>query len=331
MNVSVIIPFQKESEYLAETLAELRRLNHRQVDVVLLSDGPLAESFAREHLGDYPFPCRVIETGPVSPAVKRDKGAEACSGEILAFIDDDAYPAPDWLDKALPHFEDESVCGAGGPQLTPPGDGYWQKVSGAVFLSPLNGGTVHRYWPAKKSMVVDDWPSVNLLVRKADFCRVGGFDNEYWPGEDTKLCLDLVNLGKKIVYVPDMLVYHHRRSGFRRHLRQVGNYGLHRGYFAKKYPATSLRPMYFLPSCFFIFVVLGWALALVNLGPVYLGLWAVYLSALAFSTLSVMNKAKSLAVAVGTVPYVAGTHFWYGWRFFQGFLLKKDLKSKLGR
>lgn len=331
MNISVIIPFQKESDYLAETLAALKNQTHRKMDVVLLSDGPLAESFVREHLGSYPFPYKIIETGPVSPAVKRDKGAVVCSGEVLAFIDDDAYPAQDWLEKAIPYFYDEAVCGTGGPQLTPENDGFWQKVSGAVFLSPLNGGTVFRYWPGNRSKSVDDWPSVNLLVRKTDFFMVGGFDNEYWPGEDTKLCLDLVNLGKTIIYVPDMIVYHHRRSGFRRHLHQIGNYGLHRGFFAKRYPSTSFRLMYFLPSCFFFFVTLGWVLAPVGLTLVYGSLWAVYLVALVYSTLSIMNKVKSPVLALGTVPYIVGTHFLYGFRFLQGFFLKTDLKSKLGR
>jgi len=329
--VSVIIPFQKETDYLAETLEALKRITHKNVEVILLSDGPMGVTFIQKHLNAFPFSYKIIETGPVSPAVKRDRGAECSSGEILAFIDDDAYPAPDWLDKALPYFSDEQICAAGGPQLTPPNDGLWEKISGAVFLSPLNGAAVCRYWPEGKPKSVDDWPSVNLLVRKADFIRVGGFNSEYWPGEDTKLCLDLVKLGKKIMYVPEMIVYHHRRRGFRRHMRQVGNYGLHRGFFAKKYPDTSLKVMYFLPACFFLFIIFGWILIFMKLSAVYYFLWVLYVTALIVSTVSITKKVKSLMVSLGTVPYLVGTHFWYGFRFLQGFLCKSELKSKLGR
>ena len=40
---------------------------------------------------DYPK-TRVIPTGPVGPSEKRDRAIAYANGEIMAFIDDDAYP-----------------------------------------------------------------------------------------------------------------------------------------------------------------------------------------------------------------------------------------------
>ena len=77
---------------------------------------------------------------------------------------------------------------------SPPHDDFWQKVSGAVFLSRFSGGAPERYLSVGPVKEVEDWPSVNMMVRKADFLAIGGFDSPYWPGEDTKLCLDLKNL-----------------------------------------------------------------------------------------------------------------------------------------
>jgi cellulose synthase/poly-beta-1,6-N-acetylglucosamine synthase-like glycosyltransferase len=329
-NFTVIIPFQKETPYLRQTLVHLADQTYRSFEVVLIPDEPLDPEFQT----DYPFPIRATPSGPVSPAIKRDQGVEMATGQFLAFIDDDAYPASDWLSNLLPYFKDTAVAAVGGPQVTPPEDNFWQQVSGATFLSPLNGAAVERYWPGKTSKFVDDWPSVNLTVRRKDFLAVGGFDNAYWPGEDTKLSLDLVKqLGRKIVYAPNAVVYHHRRAGFFNHLRQIGNYGLHRGFFVKRFPETSRRLSYFIPSIFFLFVV-SLPIALMIGGGIqtlYLSFWGLYAAAIGWSIVSIAGKVKHPGIALATLPFQIGTHIWYGWRFLKGLVLVKDLRSRLGR
>jgi len=332
MKVSIIIPFQQENEYLVETLKHIDALNYESVEIILLPDKEIPEAYQETELRSrHSVIC--IPTGTVSPAIKRDIGAEQCTGEYLAFIDDDAYPDSNWLAEAVPHLRDDKTCAVGGPQVTPPEDSFWQKVSGAMFLSILNGKAADRYWPASQSYFVDDWPSVNLIVKKDDFLQLGGFDSSYWPGEDTKLCYDITQtLGKNILYIPTAIVYHHRRSGIVKHLKQVGNYGKHRGFFAKRFPETSLRFSYFIPSLFFLFVLLGWLLPVVPGGRwFFAGLWSLYLTALLFSVISIFFKQKNIFIAIATVPYTVGTHFWYGFSFIKGFLLTKDLKSRLGR
>lgn len=316
---------------MKETLLQLKRINYKNFEVVLLPDEQSKISFLDEVKPNYLF--TIIPTGNVSPAIKRDIGAEKCDGEVLAFIDDDAFPKPDWLQYVIHHFREENVCAVGGPQLTPETDSFSQKVSGAVFLSPFNGDTVKRYWSVGESVEVDDWPTVNLLVRKKDFLKVGGFDNSFYPGEDTKLCLDLVQkLNKKIVYEPKAIVFHHRRSGFFRHLKQIGRYGLHRGYFAKKYPETSFRLQYLLPSVFSMCVIFGWILGIyfVYLLYFYIFCIGVYLIGLLYSSWSIYKKIKTPLVALCSLPYVLGTHVFYGIQFIRGYF-KKDLQSKLGR
>jgi GT2 family glycosyltransferase len=328
--VSIIIPFQAPSAYLAETLQHIARLTVPAHEVILLPDGPLPEGPV-DLAG---LNARVLPTGPVSPAIKRDQGAEAAAGEILAFIDDDAYPAPDWLERATPHFAAPNVAAVGGPQITPPGDSFWQQVSGAVFLSCLNGAATRRYRTWDGKMDVDDWPSVNLCVRKEDFLAVGGFDSTYWPGEDTKLCHDLAHvLDRRIVADGRAVVFHHRRAGLRKHLRQVGGYGLHRGHFVRRFPATSRRPAYFAPSAFFLFAITSglslWAggalLQLYTLG------WALYTSALMASVVSIWLQLRKPLVALATIPFTVGTHFWYGYRFLQGLMNPYEIKGSLGR
>jgi GT2 family glycosyltransferase len=329
---SVVIPITVPNDYLRQTCRELHKFSQKNFEILIFSnhlDGDV-EKLEKE-LG-----AKIVQVGDVSPAIKRDKAMEYAHGEYLAFTDDDAYPEEHWLEVAEKHLADGQVAAIGGPQLTPPEDTFWQKVSGAMFMSPLSGLARIRYMSGKCVKEITDWPSVNFIVKKSDFEKVGGFSCQYYPGEDTKLCLDVVKkLGKKILYVPDLIVFHHRRSGFRRHLKQTGNYGLHRGYFAKVYPETSRKfsTLYFVPSIFVIFLFLGLASSFFSgiFLKIYLFGLATYLLALIISTLSLIPKTKSFWVSLATIPYLISFHIWYGIRFVQGLVFTKDLKSKLGR
>jgi len=328
LDFSIIIPFKSWSPDLEECLSHIRNLTFKDYEVILLPDREAALP------GQYSdLPIKILPTGEVNPAIKRDLGAEQAKGRYLAFIDDDAYPQPDWLDVARDFFIAHQDAGAiGGPAITPKSDPFWARVSGAVFLSPASGGYPERYVPCPPGKAVDDWPSVNLIVRKRVFSDIGGFDSKYWPGEDTLFCLKILErTNKKLVYVPELIVWHHRRSGLPKHLRQVGNYGKHRGFFAKKYPQTSRRFKYFIPAIWVAFVIVGFGLSIVSklAGILYLTGWTAYLSALAISWKDI-RQHETLRVALGAVPYIILTHIWYGAQFVKGFTAR-ELHSSLGR
>jgi GT2 family glycosyltransferase len=241
--------------------------------------------------------------------------------QLLAFLDDDAYPEPDWLGHALPHFEDARVGAVGGPAVTPPDDNVWQKASGEVFSTWLGGGVYsYRYIPQQRREV-DDYPSVNFIIRRDVFEKAGGFDSTFWPGEDTKLCLEVTkSLGLKIVYDPEVFVWHHRRELFLPHLKQVTNYALHRGFFAKIFPQTSLRPSYFIPSLFALTFILALFGIVSDSFVLRLPLFAVgvYLVLLggAVVTVSARNRNPIIGVLSGAGIFV--THFCYGLYFLKG-------------
>ncbi len=325
---SIIIPFQRVNADLEECLLHMGKQTFKSFEVLLLPD-----EAPEDWNPQYGFPLNILPTGHVNPAVKRNEGADQANGEFLAFIDDDAYPEPDWLSIAHEQFQSHKGWGAlGGPAITPKSDPFWARVSGAVFLSRLSGGFPERYVSCPPSKSVEDWPSVNLIVRSEVFKKTGGFDPNYWPGEDTLFCLNLMaRTHSKIIYVPDLVVWHHRRSRLQNHLRQVGNYGLHRGFFSKRYPETSRKFKYFIPSFWFCFVCFGWLLTFQH--PMarwaYLGGWSLYGLGLAFSWLDI-RRYEPVKVALGAIPYIMLTHIWYGFRFMHG-LFTKELQSTLGR
>lgn len=266
-------------------------------------------------------PLIFIPTGPIKPADKRDLALTHAKGEILAFLDDDAYPLKDWLKNALVNFEDQNVAAVGGPAVTPIDDGLLQKASGNIYASFLVSGNFrYRYIPQAKREV-DDFPSCNFLVRKSVMEELGGFDTKFWPGEDTKLCLDITKkLKKKIIYDPHVLVYHHRREIFSPHLKQIINYALHRGYFVKKYPATSLKLSYFIPTLFLLFLIGGFILSFFCTfsKALYLGILSIYL---------LLALVTSICVPLRIIPLVfigiILTHIAYGFYFIKGLLAFK--------
>lgn len=328
----IIIDYKKNNPYLIECLQAIEKQTYKNHEILLLSDHPLSLKCKNLKIKDY-------NGKYISPAKKRDDGAKLAKGKILAFIDDDAYPAPNWLKEIVNSFTKYKnitgvacppayeICGVGGPGINPPHIPFLEAASGWFSASPLGAGIYTYRFLSTTSQFVDDYPSMNLSILKKDFLAVGGFDSSYWPGEDTKLCLDLTcKLKKKIFYNPKAVVFHHRRPLWLPHLRQNGNFGLHRGFFARVLPRTSLRPIYFGPSLLALglpFILLPLNYPLITLGRL---LFALYLSAIILNALWIGFKSKSVPHALISPLVVFITHYWYGLRFLQGLLFTKKLK-----
>jgi cellulose synthase/poly-beta-1,6-N-acetylglucosamine synthase-like glycosyltransferase len=269
---------------------------------------------------------RVLPTGPVKPSDKRNIGVDAAKGEVVAFIDGDAYPAKDWLKNSLKYFDDPKVAAVGGPGLTPEDDNTMQKASGEILSSFLGAGPLSFRHSAKLPRKCDDLPSVNLIVRRSTFKEMGGFNSAYWPGEDTKFCLDLVHgFGKDALYAPDVMVYHHRRLLFRPHLKQIAGYGLHRGYFSKKFPETSRRLLYFTPSILILSLPALLLVGYLNQSVRLLSLFPLlaYLLLIGIGAVIIGFKRRSPTLVGPVFLGAVATHLWYGAYFLRGLLSRK--------
>jgi len=318
--VSIIIPTIRINDYVHESMSHILSLDYSNLEVLIFSD-------EKDKVHSWPK-TRIIASGRVGPAQKRDLALKYAKGKILAFLDDDAYPMNDWLKKMVPLFRDGRVAGVGGPAITPMSDGVLQKVSGSIFESYLGGNfTRNRYLPIDKLSEILDWPTVNLLVWRDSFAEVGGFNCAYWPGEDTKLCLDFLNAGYKLLYNPQGIVFHHRRSDLLKHFKQIGNYALHRGYFAKIYPKTSRKLGYFVPTLFDIylfslifvlFIIHNSLFIILSVLPLM-----AYCLGLLVDAIIISLRWRSVLVGIATIPMIFLTHVWYGIRFVQGLMVRK--------
>jgi GT2 family glycosyltransferase len=302
VHVAVIIPFRTFTPFLAECLEHLKRQTYRDFDIYLVPDDPISLDGDRLH---------IIPSGSKLPNRKRQIAAEVTTAEILAFIDDDAYPDPEWLANAVRHFADPNVVVAGGPAVTPPDDSPQQRASGAIFSAELVTATTRHRYVAERQRDVDGLPSCNLLVRRDAFLRDAEASVRYWPGEDILLCMFASRDGARIVYDPAALVYHHRRPVFGAHLRQVWSYGRFRGFFLRRLSTSQHDGVYAIPAVF----VLAHAGVLVALtrprlrAPAYLAV-GTYVALAGWSALRAARAERANPWAVLTGIYL--THVTYG-------------------
>lgn len=315
---AVIVALHRMTPEAKQCLDSILALADQRAELIVACDG---------RPSGLPEGIHVVETGSptdTSPAEKRDAALAHTSAPICAFIDDDAYPAPDWLDQALGRFASNPELQAlGGPGITPPNSSFAKRLAGAFYESRLgSGGLRHRFVRSYPARSVEDWPAYNFFVRTAALRSVGGWASNYYGGEDTKLCLALRDAGHSIRYDPDVVVYHHRRPVFRPLMRQVGNVGRRRGSFVRLYPGTSRRAIYFAPTVALLTAPVA-CLAAVRAAPpgrlaASAGLAWSAISALAYHDGARADESVALPAAL------AAGHGAYGWQFLRGLLSGGD-------
>jgi GT2 family glycosyltransferase len=101
----------------------------------------------------------------------RNSGIAAAQGEILAFLDDDAIAAPDWLERLCAAYSDPDVIGVGGA-IEP----LWQDGRPAWFPSEFDWvvGCTYRGMP-QTIAPVRNLIGCNMSLRRKVFDMVGGF------------------------------------------------------------------------------------------------------------------------------------------------------------
>jgi glycosyltransferase involved in cell wall biosynthesis len=200
---TVIVPHLNQLDALESCLSSLdaQSLERRLYEVIVVDNGSdtLPHSIVTRHPG-----VRLLQEPRPGPGLARNRGVEAARGDILCFIDSDCRAHPQWLERAL---------GA---------------LSSASPLTVLGGDV--RIWRDDSTMVgaIEAYESVfgyrfkmyieqhgysgtgNLVVRRADFERVGPFLG-LEAAEDVEWGARARATGLTVRYEPSMIVYHPAR------------------------------------------------------------------------------------------------------------------------
>jgi len=230
--VSVVVATYNGAPTLEETLRSLAKLRYADHEVIVIDDGSkdrsaeIAEPFTK---GERPM--RLIRQENRGLSAARNRGIEAATGDVVAFIDSDAAADEHWLDHLVTALlrGGKTCAGVGGPNLPPPGDG---RVAAAVAASP--GGPTH--------VLLDDTtaehiPGCNMAFWKSALDEIGGFDARHTSaGDDVDVCWRLQDRGLKLAYAPSAIVWHHRRNAAGAYLRQQKGYGAAESVLAVMHP-----------------------------------------------------------------------------------------------
>ena len=162
-----------------------------------------------------------------------NQGARAAAGRHLLFLNNDTEAQPGWLEPLVETVDaDECVSAVGSKLLFP--DRTIQHAGVAVLEDrqlpdPLVARHIHYRKPenapeANQPQTLQALTAACVLIRKAAFEKVGGFDEEYWNGyEDVDLCFKLRQEGGLLVYQPRSVVLHFESQSGPERFRQVAH------------------------------------------------------------------------------------------------------------
>jgi GT2 family glycosyltransferase len=223
--VSVIVCTYNGARTIRQCLDALAGLQYPNYEVIVVDDGSTdltAEIVAESGV-------RLISTDNRGLSSARNIGLRAATGEIVAYVDDDAYPDPHWLSYLVHTFRSTDHAGVGGPNLLPPDDGL---VARCVAHSP--GGPTH---VLLTDQVAEHIPGCNMAFRAKRLREVGAFDRQFRiAGDDVDVCWRLQQSGYTLGFHPAAVVWHHRRGSVRGYLRQQLNYGRAEAMLEAKWP-----------------------------------------------------------------------------------------------
>lgn len=223
--ISVVVCSYNGERTIGDCLDGVSKLEYPNFETIVVDDGSTDATADTARA----FGVRVIRTANRGLSHARNVGLKAATGEIVAYLDDDARPDPHWLTYLAATFMTTTHAGVGGPNLAPPDDGM---IADCVAHAP--GGPTH--------ILVSDCeaehiPGCNMAFRKRCLQQIGGFDAQFRvAGDDVDVCWRLQQQGWTLGFSPAALVWHHRRNSVRAYWKQQVGYGKAEALLERKWP-----------------------------------------------------------------------------------------------
>ena len=232
---SLIICTRNRADKLAQCLESLVGLNGiARWELVIVDNGStdrtgdVIDAFAARYEHRL---IRVLEPTP-GLGVARNAGIAAASAGLLAFTDDDCYPAPDFLEEMLRVFQDPSIGYMGGRILL-----YNQADAPISIRVTTETRNIAAYSFVHTGLI----QGANMACRRVVIDEIGVFDRDFgagtpFPAEDVEFVARASAAGWRGGYYPGPMVYHdHGRRGDAVISRLVKQYDRGRGAYLAKF------------------------------------------------------------------------------------------------
>jgi GT2 family glycosyltransferase len=211
LTTSVAVVTYNRMDFVAKCVDHLLAQTRAPLEIIVV-DSSTGDDTARLVRDRFPMVrYAVCAAGRGATATARNISFHMAKGDILAFVDDDAFAEPDWLERLLPHYADRSVGGVGGRQIRhQPGE----LTEGVDAIGRLRAdGSLTGNFAADPghSTEVDHLLGANMSFRRAVIEQMGGIRDGYAGTcirEETDLCLRVAHAGYHLIYTPDAVVEH---------------------------------------------------------------------------------------------------------------------------
>lgn len=219
---SIIVPTYGRPDRLADCVQSVSALQYERdrLELIVVDDG--TEDGARVEAALRPFEPRLrvqlLRQQHAGPAAARNRGAQAATGDYLAFTDDDCQVEPGWLAAFARQFTGAPRCIAGGETINALTDNIFTTASETLVA-------YFRDYNRKKGAPF--FATNNIALPKEVFAQVEGFDERFplAAGEDRDFCARCHQQGHEMVFVPGAQVRHYHALSCGRFFRQHFNYG----------------------------------------------------------------------------------------------------------
>jgi len=265
-----------------------------------------------------------------SPPSQRNLAAKKAQGSILYFIDDDVVVEPDIITGILAHFDKGDVAIVGGPCLTPECEPIIARSCSHALASFIGAGPMrYRYKSIGGPREADETNLImcNVSCKRDVYLEEGGLRQDLFPNEENEFFNRLAKKGYKLVYNPEVRVYHPVAPTYARISRKIFGYGVGR-----------VEQIFVQPSCFRLLFVLPTAFVIYILSLLIFSAYMTPFHLLPLILYVITTGLESIKVAVRLKePRVFPTmwlsypviHLSYGLGFAFGFL--KLLVGRYGK
>lgn len=224
--LSVVICTHNGARTLERTLQETCALRYPDLEVLVVDDGSTdaTPAIAQRH------PVRYLRIPHQGLAHARNVGWQAATGEVVAYLDDDAWPDPEWPFALTRELRKGGWAGVGGPNLPPQDE---NAVARAVARAP--GGPTHVMLTDREA---EHLPGCNMAFRREALARAGGFDPLFRAaGDDVDIGWRIQATGGRLGFAPTAVVWHRRRDTIRGFWRQQVGYGRAEALLESRWPS----------------------------------------------------------------------------------------------
>jgi GT2 family glycosyltransferase/glycosyltransferase involved in cell wall biosynthesis len=213
VEISIIIPVFNQFHFTQACLASLQEHQGKERFEVIVVDDCSTDATAETvpPMEGVVYVRNVTNSGFIASC---NRGAEEARGDYLLFLNNDTIVKDGWLSALVNTFAEEPQAGIVGSKLVYP-DGRLQEAGGIIWRD-ASGWNYGKFDDPEKPdynylREVDYCSAAALMIPKALFQSVGGFDRKYAPAyyEDTDLSFKVRRAGYKVLYQPLSEVIHY--------------------------------------------------------------------------------------------------------------------------